>query len=281
MMFRHDLPFGATILEDGTTRFRVWAPSAETMHVSLPDALHPMERQAEGWHAATVPAPAGTPYQFCMPDGLRVPDPASRRQAQDVHDPSIVVDPAAYIWKHGDWQGRPWSESVIYELHAGTMGGFTGIREHLPDLHRLGVTTIEVMPIADFPGKHNWGYDGVLPYAPDTAYGTPEDLKAMIDEAHGLGMSVLLDVVYNHFGPDGNYLHAYCKPFFRHDLTTPWGDSIDFRRLQVRDYFIQNALMWLLEYRFDGLRFDAVHAIADESFLLEMVGVIRDRKSVV
>jgi maltooligosyltrehalose trehalohydrolase len=164
---------------------------------------------------------------------------------------------------------------VIYELHVGLCGGFAGVAARLPELAKLGVTVIELMPIADFPGTRNWGYDGVLPYAPDAAYGSPDELKSLIDTAHGLGLSVMLDVVYNHFGPDGNYLGAYASPFWRHDLTTPWGDAIDFRHDPVRRFFIENALHWLLEYRFDGLRFDAVHAIQDAGFLAAMAAEIR------
>ncbi|GAC1342315.1 MAG: malto-oligosyltrehalose trehalohydrolase [Acetobacteraceae bacterium] len=276
MRYAFSLPFGATLRQDGSTEFRLWAPSAATVELEIADARHPMMAEPEGWHAITLPAPAGTPYRFVLPDGLRVPDPASRLQAPDVHDPSVVVDPTTYEWEHWEWLGRPWHDAVVYEVHAGAMGGFRGIRERLPELQGLGVTAIELMPIADFPGRHNWGYDGVLPFAPDTAYGTPDELKALIDAAHGLGLMVLLDVVYNHFGPDGAYLHAYAKPFFRDDITTPWGAAIDFRRPEVRNYFIQNALYWLLEYRFDGLRFDAVHAISEEDFLMELSVSIRD-----
>jgi maltooligosyltrehalose trehalohydrolase len=164
---------------------------------------------------------------------------------------------------------------VVYELHPGALGGFAGITKRLASLKELGITAIELMPIADFPGRHNWGYDGVLPFAPDAAYGTPDELKRLIDTARGLGMMVMLDVVYNHFGPDGNYLHAFAKRFFREDLQTPWGVAIDFRRDEVRDYFIQNALYWLMEYRFDGLRFDAVHAISEPDFLDDMARIIR------
>ena len=171
--------------------------------------------------------------------------------------------------------GRPWHEAVVYELHPGAFGGFDGIRAQLPRLAALGVTAVELMPIADFPGQRNWGYDGVLPYAPDAAYGTPEALKALVDAAHGLGLMVMLDVVYNHFGPDGAYLHAYAKSFFREDVKTPWGAAIDFRMPEVRQYFEQNALYWLMEYRFDGLRFDAVHAINDPGFLDELAATIR------
>ena len=272
--FAHPLPFGAAV--DGeTTSFRIWAPTAGHLTLELDGADYPMNAEAEGWFTAVADAPAGTKYRFKTQDGMAFPDPASRAQAGDVHDPSVVVDPRTFVWQHGDWRGRPWNEAVIYELHPGAFGGFDGIREQLPRLKDLGVTVIELMPINDFPGAHNWGYDGVLPYAPDTAYGSPDQLKAMIDAAHGLGLMVMQDVVYNHFGPDGAYIHAFAKPFFREDIKTPWGASIDFRRPEVRQYFEQNALYWLQEYRFDGLRFDAVHAISEPDFLDEMAATIR------
>ncbi len=207
--------------------------------------------------------------------GQSVPDPASRAQVDDVHGPSLVIDPESYHWQHPDWRGRPWPEAVIYELHVGTHGGFAAVQSDLDRLSEIGVTAIELMPINDFPGRRNWGYDGVLPFAPDTAYGTPDALKALIDQAHQRRLMVYLDVVYNHFGPDGNYLGAYAPSFFRNDVATPWGSAIDFRQQPVRRYFIENALYWLMEYRFDGLRFDAVHAIADPSFLDEMAAEIR------
>ncbi len=276
MHFAHSLPFGATLLPDGQTRFRLWAPSSETVSLELDgQAPKPMQAAEGGWHELALAAPPGTRYRYRVQDGLAVPDPASRLQGPDVHDPSVVVDPAAYEWRNAAWQGRPWHEAVVYEAHAGVMGGFSGIRQRLPELRRLGVTAIEIMPIADFPGGRNWGYDGVLPFAPDTAYGTPDELKALVDEAHGMGLMVMLDVVYNHFGPDGAYLHAYAKSFFRDDIKTPWGAAIDFRRPEVCDYFIQNALYWLMEYRFDGLRFDAVHAISEEGFLRDLAHTIR------
>jgi len=275
MKHKYDLPFGATLLGNGTTQFRLWAPSVEKVDLAIEGTRRTMTAQPGGWHHLALPAPAGTRYQFVLPDGLHVPDPASRAQDKDVHGPSVVVDPADYKWQNTDWQGRPWHEAVVYELHAGLMGGFRGITEHLDELQALGITAIEIMPIADFPGRHNWGYDGVLPYAPDHAYGSPNELKALIDAAHGRGIMVLLDVVYNHFGPDGAYLHAYAKPFFRDDIKTPWGAAIDFRRPEVRDYFIQNAIYWLREYRFDGLRFDAVHAISEEDFLFDLARLIR------
>ncbi|MNZ78387.1 Malto-oligosyltrehalose trehalohydrolase [compost metagenome] len=189
----------------------------------------------------------------------------------------MVVDPLAYAWQHSAWLGRPWNEAVIYELHVGALGGFSAVEQHLARLVELGVTAIELMPIAQFPGERNWGYDGVLPYAPQASYGSPEQLKHLIDTAHGHGLAVILDVVYNHFGPDGNYLHRYAKGFFREDKHTPWGAAIDLRRREVRDFFIENALMWLLEYRFDGLRLDAVHAIEDPDFLQELARRVRQQ----
>ena len=273
--FHHTLPFGAELQASGTTSFRLWAPSAEAVSLRLPDQTLAMERRPGGWHELAAPAPAGTPYQFELLDNLVVPDPASRMQQDDVHGSSVVVDPSAYEWRHPEWRGRPWHEAVIYEVHAGIMGGFKGVRERLPELARLGVTVIELMPLSDVPGPRNWGYDGVLPYAPDRAFGTPDELKALIDAAHGLGLMVMLDVVYNHFGPDGAYIHAFAKPFFREDIKTPWGASIDFRRPEVRDYFEQNAIYWINEYRFDGLRFDAVHAISEQDFLVELADKIR------
>jgi maltooligosyltrehalose trehalohydrolase len=185
------------------------------------------------------------------------------------------VRTAPFAWQHPEWRGRPWTEVVLYEVHAGVAGGFRGVQEDLPRLHALGVTAIELMPIADFPGQRNWGYDGVLPYAPDAAYGSPDDLRQLIDAAHGLGLMVFLDVVYNHFGPDGNYLGLYAPQFFRDDVHTPWGPAIDFRRREVRDYFICNVLMWLMEYRLDGLRFDAVHAIGQPDWIEEMAASVR------
>ena len=272
--FAHTLPFGAE-LDGDTTRFRIWAPSVDTMVIELDGEPHAMTAEGEGWHTARLPARPGQSYLYRLPDGLKCPDPASRAQADGVHGPSLIVDPRRYEWQNADWQGRPWHEAVVYELHAGAFGGFDGIRAQLPRLAELGVTAIELMPIAQFPGEHNWGYDGVLPFAPQSSYGTPDQLKTMIDAAHGLGLMVMLDVVYNHFGPDGAYLHAFAKSFFREDVHTPWGAAIDFRRSAVREYFEQNAIYWLNEYRFDGLRFDAVHAIGDPGFLDELAATIR------
>ena len=274
--FARTLPFGATLLDGGRTRFRLWAPKERQVSVAIdrgtPLAMVPA---TDGWFELEASCEAGATYFYRLESGQSVPDPAARAQADDVHGPSVVVDPSAYAWQHPGWQGRPWAETILYELHTGLFGGFKGVQAELKRLADLGVTAVELMPINDFPGKRNWGYDGVLPFAPDRAYGTPDELKALIDTAHGLGLMVFLDVVYNHFGPDGNYLGLYAPQFFREDVKTPWGPAIDFRQPPVRRFFIENALYWLEEYRFDGLRFDAVHAIADQSWLDEMAAEIR------
>ena len=286
--FAHDMPFGAVVLPDGATRFRLWAPDAADAWVDIDSgsgssngsgsAIH-MAAEPGGWYAVVAPVGAGASYRYRITnrDGitLSVPDPAARAQWQDVAGPSLVVDPQQYRWQHVDWRGRPWHETVLYELHVGTLGGFRGVRARLHELARLGITAVELMPVGEFPGARNWGYDGVLPFAPDASYGAPDELKALIDAAHGLGIMVFLDVVYNHFGPDGNYLHHYARGFFRDDVHTPWGAAIDFRVPEVREFFIQNALMWLMEYRVDGLRLDAVHAITERDWLGELAGRVR------
>lgn len=267
---------GAVLLDSATTRFALWAPDAKTVKVEFEDGHEvAMLPQEDGWHVVETACPATRQYRYRIDDELSVPDPASRAQAGDVHTPSVVVDPRSYHWQHVHWAGRPWHEAVIYELHVGLLGGYAGVEKLLPRLAEAGFTAVELMPLAQFPGDRNWGYDGVLPYAPQASYGSPDDLKQLVDRAHGLGLSVILDVVYNHFGPDGNYLGRYAKGFFREDKHTPWGAAIDFRRPEVRDFFIDNALMWLLDYRFDGLRFDAVHAIEDPTFLEELASRIR------
>ncbi len=274
----HRLPFGANLLAEGLTSFRLWAPGVDAVELLVDgQAPQPMRREPDGWVALEAPCGAGAQYLFRLPDGREVPDPASRFQPRDVGGPSEVIDPLAHEWQHDDWIGRPWTEAVIYELHVGACGGYDGVRERLPELAELGITAIELMPVADFAGSRNWGYDGVLPFAPDSAYGRPEQLKQLVDAAHGLGIMVLLDVVYNHFGPQGNHLSAYAPAFFREDQQTPWGAAIDFRRPEVRSYFIENALYWLEEYRFDGLRLDAVHAILDDSFVPELGALLRQR----
>jgi len=281
--FAHSMPFGAELRPDGV-RFRLWAPAQQALTVVLDEGAHAlaMTRAEDGWFEVTTDAArAGTRYRFRLHDGTAVPDPASRFQPDDVHGASVVIDPRAYAWKHPDWRGRPWPETVLYELHLGAFseeGSFDGLRRRLDHLERLGVTAIELMPVADFPGTRNWGYDGVLLYAPDAAYGTPDELKALVDEIHARGLMAFLDVVYNHFGPEGNYLHAYAPEWFDQDAHTPWGAAIDYTRRPVRDYAIHNVLYWLEEYRFDGLRFDAVDQIVDPSgvhLLTEIAETVR------
>jgi malto-oligosyltrehalose trehalohydrolase len=214
---------------------------------------------------------AGTPYAYLVDDKGPVPDPASRYNPWDVIGPSALVDPLAFEWDDDRWMGRPWHEAVVYEMHVGTFtheGTFRAAIGKLDYLADLGITAIEVMPVADFAGRRNWGYDGVLPFAPDSAYGRPEDFKRFVNEAHSRGLMVLLDVVYNHFGPEGNHLSRYSPQFFNPAHQTPWGAAINFdgeHCRPVRDFFVHNALYWIEEFHLDGLRLDAVHAIMDDS----------------
>jgi maltooligosyltrehalose trehalohydrolase len=286
---RHSMPFGAECCDDGGVRFRLWAPAARRVELCIADGNHSkalaMEGRDDGWfEIVATEAAAGTRYRFRIDGGQEVPDPASRFQPLDVHGPSEVIAAAAFDWHDGEWRGRPWEEAVIYELHVGSFsqqGTFDGVRRKLDYLVDLGITAIELMPLSDFPGKRNWGYDGVLPFAPDSIYGRPEDLKNLIQGAHDCGIMVFLDVVYNHFGPEGNYLNLYAPQFFTDRHRTPWGNAINFdgpKSGVVRDFFIQNALSWLNEYHFDGLRLDAAHAIIDDSprhFLNELAEAVR------
>jgi malto-oligosyltrehalose trehalohydrolase len=276
------MPFGAELRPDGSTRFRLWAPACRRVELALRgEAQQPMRSLEDGWFEAIATAPAGTSYAFVLDGGRRVPDPASRWNPDDVHAPSRVVDPLAYDWHDGGWSGRPWTEAVVYELHVGTFtprGTFAAAIDRLDYLADLGVTALELMPVGDFPGQRSWGYDGVLPFAPDASYGTPADLKCLVDAAHARGLMVLLDVVYNHFGPDGNYLHLYAPQFFERRRSTPWGAAIHFAG-PVRRFFVHNALYWLEEFRFDGLRLDAVHAIVDAAepdIVAEIAAAVRD-----
>ena len=285
----HRMPFGAEWAEDAT-RFRLWAPSAKRVDVELSQgevrSCRPLQAVGDGWYEARIAGVAsGARYAYRIDDTTTVPDPASRFNPEDVYAPNAVVNPLEFDWPDENWRGRPWHEAVIYELHVGTFsaaGTFAGVIERLDYLADLGVTALELMPIAEFPGRHNWGYDGVLPFAPDAAYGTPEDLKRLVACAHAHGLMVILDVVYNHFGPEGNYLALYAAQFFNPEHRTPWGDAINFdadRSRTVRDFFIHNALYWLEEYHVDGLRLDAVHAIEDPSqpdVVEELIGCVRD-----
>ena len=282
----HAMPFGATVLGDGRARFRLWAPSASDVTLVQPDTdvSTPMRPCGDGWYELEARATSGSRYAYRIDGDVVVPDPASRSNPDDVHGASRVVDPGAFDWPDERWRGRPWHEAVVYELHVGTFtaeGTFAALVPHLDELVALGITAIELMPVADFPGRRGWGYDGVLPYAPESSYGSPEDLKHLVAEAHRRGLMVLLDVVYNHFGPDGNYLWVYAKPFFNADVHTPWGAAINFDGVAsrtVRDFFIHNALYWLEEFHFDGLRLDAVHAMHDRSplhFVDELAQAVR------
>lgn len=276
------MPFGCERGADGRYCFRLWAPTVSELVLELRSgdtgslipspSLIPMERSPDGWHwHCSDLAEPGNLYRYRLPDGLWVPDPASRFQPLDVHGASQIVDPDTFLWQDADWRGRPWQEAIFYELHVGSFspsGDFAGVEARLDDLCNLGITAIELMPIADFPGRWNWGYDGALLFAPDSRYGTPEDLKSLVQAAHTRGLMMFLDVVYNHFGPEGNYLHCYAPEFFHPEHHTPWGAAMRFAgdgSAPVREFFICNALYWLVEYGFDGLRLDAVDRIVDDS----------------
>ncbi|MEJ8309688.1 malto-oligosyltrehalose trehalohydrolase [Agrobacterium larrymoorei] len=267
----HTFDFGPAI-SNNDIEFRLWAPFHDEVLLNIEgETPEAMKRDDEGWHRLRKPkVEAATRYSFTLPDGLEIPDPASRFQPHDVHGPSEIVDLSRFQWQSTDWHGRPWEEIIIYELHVGTFsqeGTFQGAIAHLDHLRDLGITAIQIMPVADFPGGYNWGYDGVKPYAPDSSYGRPEDLMALVDAAHARGLSVFLDVVYNHFGPEGNYMPNYA-PLFSPNHENPWGQGLNYDDKQsdkVREFVIQNAIYWVTQFRFDGLRLDAVHAIMDDS----------------
>ncbi len=295
------MPFGAEIEDDGAVRFRLFAPAVDRVNLVLnarendPLAMAP---EGDGWFSLTTDqARAGSCYCFRLPDGFEVPDPASRFQPEDVHGPSEVIDPESYTWGDAGWRGLPWEQAVLYELHVGTFtkkGTFRAAIQHLDHLAALGVTAIELMALEDFAGNRNWGYDGVLLYAPDSAYGRPEEVKAFVDAAHQRGIMVILDVVYNHFGPEGNYLPMYFPQISSEEHCTPWGKSLNFdgkgtfpgldqasekrdgeqqdsvgtgghHSREVRELIVHNALYWIEEFHMDGLRLDASHAMIDES----------------
>lgn len=262
----HRRTWGAEPDRAGAWRFAIWAPSAERVSVEVAGRRVALAQAADGFHRGTARAAAGEAYLFLV-DGRAVPDPAARAQSGDVHAPSLLVDPSAHGWTV-PWNGRPWHEAVICELHLGTFtpeGTFAAAAARLPELAALGFTAVELMPVGQFPGQRGWGYDGVLPFAPHPAYGTPDDMKRFVESAQALGLMVILDVIWNHFGPDGAYLHAVSPEFFDQTRHTPWGAGVDYTQPAVRDFYIDNALMWLTEYRLDGLRLDAVHQIADPS----------------
>lgn len=273
--------WGPNLEKDGGVAFRLWAPAEEAVMLLAEGREISMQRSDDGWHRLKTEANAGNSYAFRLGDGTVLPDPAAHAQVGDVHGPSRVVDHDAYTWQTPDWTGRPWAEAVLYELHVGAFtpeGTFRGAIARLAHLRALGITAIELMPVAHFAGRRGWGYDGVLLHAPHPAYGTPDDLKALVDAAHGQGMMVLLDVVYNHFGPIGNMLPRIAPGFFHPERHTPWGAAIAFDEPAVRRYFIENALQWIVDYRFDGLRLDATEQIEDESethLLIELAETVR------
>ncbi|MBI4996524.1 MAG: malto-oligosyltrehalose trehalohydrolase, partial [Rhodocyclales bacterium] len=288
MMRIHRMPFGSELLASGGVRFHLWAPSAQRVELCLERASVPMFPAQIGWWAVAIEAATpGSRYRFRIDGDIEVPDPASRFNPNSVHGASEVIDAAAFPWTDGDWRGRPWHEAVIYELHVGAFtpeGTFAAATKRLEHLAGLGATAVELMPVADCAGRRNWGYDGVLAFAPAPRYGRPEDLKRLVQRAHELGIMVLLDVVYNHFGPEGNYLGRYAAPFFTRRHGTPWGEAIDFdgpESRTVRDFFIHNALYWVEEYNLDGLRLDAIHAIRDGSSpdIVEAIGEALHRGS--
>lgn len=272
--------FGTQITGQGV-RFRLWAPDqrAIKLHIHDLDIAIDMESKPRGWLEATVQqAMPGMRYTFELPDGRHVPDPASRFLPDDVLGPSEIIDPLAFEWSDRGWVGRPWEETILYELHIGTFtpeGTFRAAIDKLDHLATLGINAIQLMPVADFPGRWNWGYDGASLFAPDSTYGRPEDMKAFINAAHDRGISVLLDVIYNHFGPKGNHLGAY-TPLTRSDVRTPWGEALNYDgddAAMIRELIFANVRYWLEEYHLDGLRFDASHEIHDKGprhILLEL-----------
>lgn len=271
----HQHPLGATVTPEGV-QFGIWAPAAERLDVIIETngqtTGYSMERDDRGIYTVLVPdAGAGSFYQFSKDGAPGTPDPRSRYQPFGVHGPSEVIDLSAFPWTDEDWPGLPNQNLSMYELHVGAYtpeGTFAALIEQLEEIKRLGVRAIELMPVADFPGRWNWGYDGVALYAPSRAYGRPEDLQRLVDTAHRVGLGVLLDVVYNHLGPDGNYLSYYSPDYFTDRHHTPWGDAINYdgdnARL-VRDFVIENTIQWVRDYHFDGLRLDAVDTIQDDS----------------
>lgn len=259
--------WGATFLGDGRVRFRLWAPAQAFVSVAFDDRDVAMRPVADGWFEVDVTGLThGTAYRYRLADGTCVADPASAAQKDDVFGCSLVIDQQRYRWRDDGWRGRPWHEAVIYEVHIGTFtpeGTFRGAIARLDSLKALGITAIEIMPVAQFCGRRGWGYDGVLHYAPHNAYGGVEDLKALVDGAHARGIMVFLDVVYNHFGPQGNLLSQYAPQFFHPERQTPWGAAIAFEEPAVRRYFIENALYWVGTFHLDGLRLDATGQMVD------------------
>lgn len=266
---------GANLQPDGSTRFRVWAPDRQRVEVALetPDGeeRHLLERDALGYHAGSCRGPAGTRYRYRLDGGDAFPDPCSRFQPEGPHGPSEVVDPGAFAWSDAGFPGLSLEGQVLYELHVGAFtasGDYAGVERELAALKELGVTCLELMPLNTFDGRFNWGYDGVSLFAPCAVYGRPDDLRRLVDAAHRLGLGVILDVVYNHLGPSGNYLGQYARGYFSDRHPKDWGDPLDLDGANagpVRDFVVQNACQWIAEYHFDGLRLDATQSIYDAS----------------
>jgi maltooligosyltrehalose trehalohydrolase len=289
-MDRWQLDMGAQVKSAGDVQFSVWAPEARLVEVEVyppPEGIirHAMELDNEDVWRAQIECSAGTLYRYRLDEDWGYPDPYSRSQPEGVHGPSQVIDTSAFRWSDGEWRGLDVEHLVIYELHVGCYtpdGSFDALIQHLDDLRELGVTAIELMPIAEFPGKRNWGYDGVDLFAPSSAYGGPPALARLVDAAHVRGLGVILDVVYNHLGPDGNYLRAFSRDYFTDRYQTPWGDAINFdgdNSRRVRRFFVDNALFWLHEYHIDGLRLDATHNIFDQGgkhVMQELVEAVRE-----
>jgi maltooligosyltrehalose trehalohydrolase len=281
------LRLGATALPNHCCSFCVWAPGARRVEIALDGGkrVELMQRDREGYHVATLTdLERGASYMFRLDGEVQRPDPASRLQSDGVHGPSRVVE-LAFDWQDAGWRGVPLRDYVIYELHVGAFssaGTFVGVIPELQRLKDLGVTAIELMPVAQFPGDRNWGYDGAYPFAVQSSYGGPRGLQRLVDECHRLGLAVVLDVVYNHLGPEGNYLADF-GPYFTDRYRTPWGRALNFDGADsegVRHYFLQNALMWLEEFHIDALRLDAVHAMIDRSarpFLEELADTVHRR----
>ena len=271
-------PIGAELIGENQTHFRVWAPKARALDVVLEDTarakpiFYPLTAESEGYFSGKAGAGAGARYRFRVNTGQNsYPDPASRFQPDGPHGSSCIVDPAKFAWTDQDWPGLKLKGQIIYEMHIGTFtkeGTWRAAAEQLSELARIGITVIEMMPVAEFPGRFGWGYDGVDLFAPSHLYGTPHDLRAFVDRAHSLGLGVILDVVYNHFGPDGNYLGSFSDHYLLRGKGHEWGDVINFDGQNsgpVREFFITNGRYWIEEFHFDGFRFDATHAICDDS----------------
>src|SRR4030095_3112193 len=273
-------PIGAELIGENKTHFRVWAPKGQQLDLVLEESaaknakrtFHPMEGEEGGYFSGAATADAGVCYRFRVNKAENFyPDPASRFQPDGPHGSSCVVDPTTFQWTDSHWPGVKLKGQIIYEIHVGTFtreGTWRAAAEQLEELARIGITVIEMMPVGDFPGKFGWGYDGVDLFAPTHLYGTPDDLRAFVNRAHSLGMGVILDVVYNHFGPDGNYLGVYSDTYLTREKENDWGDSINFDGPDsepVREFFITNGRYWIEEFHFDGFRFDALHAVRDQS----------------